>query len=117
MLVAGLHGQGYVHRDLYLSHIFFDPARPPQGSLCLIDLQRVMRPRWRFRRWRVKDLAALNYSTPRAIVSQADRLRWLRYYLGVKKLRAAGKQMAYRVIGKTNRISRREPRERTNRAP
>jgi Ser/Thr protein kinase RdoA (MazF antagonist) len=106
-LARRLHGLGMVHRDLYLSHIYFDPV---SQSLRLIDLQRVLRPVWRLSRWRVKDLAALNYSAPRPLISSADRLRWLREYLGTAKLGAAGKQWAYRVAGKTSRIARRDPR-------
>ncbi|MBS3733599.1 MAG: hypothetical protein KGY99_01590 [Phycisphaerae bacterium] len=62
-LVRALHGGGYVHRDLYASHVFLDVS---QGNvaLYLIDLARMFRPRWRRRRWVVKDLAALRYSMP-----------------------------------------------------
>jgi len=111
-LVAKLHGAGFIHRDLYLSHLFFDPRRSVDEALCLIDLQRVVRPRWRLRRWVIKDLAALNYSAPASLVSRADRVRWLRVYLGGKRLGAAGKRLAYRVIGKTQSIAAGEPRER-----
>ena len=62
-LVSALHRAGYVHRDLYASHIFMDEsdARP---ELYLIDLARMFRPRRRTFRWRVKDLAQLKYSMP-----------------------------------------------------
>ena len=110
-LVARLHGCGYFHRDLYLSHVFFDPDSPDQ-PLHLIDLQRVVAPhRWR-RRWVVKDLAALNMSAPIGLVSAADRIRWLKHYLGVSKLDAAAKCLAYRVVGKTSSIARHERRRR-----
>jgi plasmid stabilization system protein ParE len=80
-LVARFHRCGYVHRDLYLSHIFFDDRAAEAGALHLIDLQRVMKPKWRAGRWRVKDLASLNYSTPAALVTTGDRVRWLKCYL------------------------------------
>jgi len=68
-LVARLHRAGLVHRDLYASHVFFDPAG--EGSrLALIDLARAFRPRCRRFRWRVKDLAALKYSMPPAWVDR-----------------------------------------------
>ncbi len=102
-LIARFHADGYIHRDLYLSHVFFDPNGG--DSLHLIDLQRVMRPRWRRRRWIVKDLAALNYSAPPRLVSRTDRLRWLKHYLGVSKLDASAKRLAYRVAGKTQWIA------------
>lgn len=107
-LISRLHGQGYIHRDLYLSHVFYDPSPPMERSLCLIDLQRVIRPRWRFRRWMVKDLASLNFSTPSRLVSRTDRVRWLRRYLGIEKLDASARRLVYRVVGKTQRIAERE---------
>ena len=114
-----LHTGGYVHRDLYLSHIFFDPDAPLDDALCLIDLQRMIRPAVNRRRWIVKDLAALNYSAsptrgdaigPSDLVSQADRLRWLKLYLGAVKLDGSARRLAYRVIGKTMRIQSRAAR-------
>lgn len=109
-LIARLHQRGYVHRDLYLSHIFFDPDAAGD-RLHLIDLQRVFRPR-RMRRWIVKDLAALHASTPDAWITRTDRLRWLKFYLGLPKLNPAAKRLAFRVIGKTQALRRRERRRR-----
>lgn len=87
--IAGFHAAGFVHRDLYLSHVFI--TRPPEPDspavdrpeFALIDLQRVFRPRWRRLRWVVKDLAALDYSTPHACVSRLGRLRFLARYVRV----------------------------------
>jgi len=62
-LVGLLHGGGFVHRDLYASHVFLHDS--PEGlSLYLIDLARMFAPRMRLFRWRVKDLAQLKYSMP-----------------------------------------------------
>ena len=107
-LTARLHSRGYVHRDLYLSHVFYDPSKPDNQSLHLIDLQRVMRPSLRWRRWIIKDLAALNFSAPKRLVSASDRVRWLRAYLGIVKLDATARRLAYRVVGKTLAIARHE---------
>ncbi|UCC29585.1 MAG: hypothetical protein JSU86_15445 [Phycisphaerales bacterium] len=111
-LVARFHERGYIHRDLYLSHVFYDPASPPEESLCLIDLQRVVRPRLRHRRWIIKDLASLNFSAPGHLVSRTDRLRWLTHYLRVSKLDAPAKRLIYRVVGKTQGIAGHEDRRR-----
>ncbi len=107
-LVARLHECGFIHRDLYFSHIFHDPASPPESSLHLIDLQRVIRLRYLHRRWIVKDLASLNFSAPSDLVSRTDRIRWLTQYLGASKLDASAKRLAYRIVGKTRRIARHE---------
>lgn len=109
-LVGRLHRFGYIHRDLYLSHIFCDPAEPSGAGLNLIDVQRVIRPGWLRRRWVVKDLAALQFSAPDKVVSRTDRLRWLRAYLEIGKLDAHARRLAYRVIGKSASIARRERR-------
>lgn len=113
-LVAKLHALGCVHRDLYLSHVFLDPAAPAGQSLRLIDLQRVFRPTCRLRRWIVKDLAAFYFSAlgllPRGMLSRADALRWLKRYLGAPKLDASAKRLAYRIIGRTRRLMRRRPK-------
>jgi tRNA A-37 threonylcarbamoyl transferase component Bud32 len=63
-LVRDFHRGGYVHRDMYASHIFLDESRG-EPALYLIDLARMFRPRWRRFRWLVKDLAQLKYSMPR----------------------------------------------------
>jgi heptose I phosphotransferase len=79
-MVRKLHEGGLVHRDLYWNHVFSeDPRRgtPP----ALLDVERVFAPRWRWRRWLVKDLAGLLASLPVA-VSTRQRLRFLRAYLG-----------------------------------
>ncbi len=104
-LIARLHERGYIHRDLYLSHIFYDASASTETCLHLIDLQRVMRPRRRRRRWIVKDLASLNFSAPRGLVLQTERLRWLTRYLGTGKLDGSARRLAYRIMGKTQHIA------------
>ena len=109
-LIARLHKRGYIHRDLYLSHIFHNPTGTVDRSFHLIDLQRVIRPRGLRRRWIVKDLASLNFSAPTGLISDADRLRWLTHYLQVSKLDASARRLVYRVVGKTRRIAYHERR-------
>ena len=79
-LVRRFHEHGYVHRDLYTSHVFLSEC-DGDVRMCLIDLARMFRPRWRKFRWRVKDLAQLKYSMPTEWV---DRWwdRFLQRYLG-----------------------------------
>lgn len=111
-LIRAFHRAGYIHRDLYLSHIFYDPKGASARWLWLIDLQRVMRPRWCRRRWIDKDLAALNYSTPAGVASTSDRLRWFKRYCGLAKLDAIAKGAIRRVAAKTRRIARHDRRRK-----
>ncbi len=79
----------------------------------LIDLQRVrwQREGWP-RRWIVKDLAALDYSSPAGIVTRADKVRFLREYLGLRRLDAEGRALAASVAAKTRRIARHDAKLR-----
>jgi len=79
-LVRDLHVAGFVHRDLYSSHVFL--ADSGEGfELHLIDLARMFLPRRRRFRWRVKDLAQLRHSMPPQWV-EAHWEAFLRAYLG-----------------------------------
>jgi hypothetical protein len=105
--IARFHNTGCIHRDLYLCHIFvkFDRDEPSFG---LIDLARVIHPRWIRRRWIVKDLASLNYSTPAACATRTDRLRFLKAYLQHHSNDGLGdwKSLARAIANKTSRIDR-----------
>ena len=105
-LVSKLHSAGLVHRDLYLSHIFVDGLQDRSPRLFLLDLQRVLQPRRRFRRWVIKDLAALNYSTPAFVASRTDRWRFLRQYGRHLGLPDNLRNLARAVSVKTRRIAR-----------
>ncbi len=109
-LIRQFHKQGFVHRDLYLAHLFFDPTSPVYDAISMIDLQRIIEPDRHRTRWIVKDLASLNFSAPEPLVSRTSRLRWLRKYAGVRKLGRAERQLAYMVIGKTQQIARHDRR-------
>lgn len=103
-LVARLHRAGFVHRDLYLSHIFIEGE-----DFRLIDLQRVFRPRWRRRRWVVKDLAALHFSTPADRVGRWERLRFLCRYVRACGTGESPRRLARLIHTKTQRMARRRP--------
>ena len=102
-LVRKMHFAGLNHRDLYLSHIFLI-ANGGEKRLSLIDLQRVQRRARGFNRWVVKDLAALNYSSPGSVVSRADRVRFLLRYLRARSLDAKQKSLVMKIARKTERI-------------
>lgn len=112
-LVAKFHRAGFIHRDLYLAHVFIEPDVPESSScgprFTLIDLQRVFRPRWRMRRWVVKDLAALHYSTPEDRVGRWDRLRFLCRYRKVCPQGRSVRALARAVDRKAERMRSRRP--------
>jgi hypothetical protein len=116
--VGEFHAAGFVHRDLYLCHIFYtgrtsatgDGDAQAGGEFCLIDLQRVFRPRWRGRRWVVKDLAALDYSTPIDRAGKWERLRFLCRYVRACGGFGSARQLAALVGAKTARVARKQQR-------
>lgn len=81
MITRRMHGEGLFHRDLYLCHIFL--SREPDGRpfLRVIDLGRMINSCMECVRWTIKDLAALDYSSPKSVVTRADRARFLYHYL------------------------------------
>jgi heptose I phosphotransferase len=103
--VRRMHRAGFNHRDFYLSHIFLQTSA--QGFRpALIDLQRVQQKARGWNRWVVKDLAALNYSSPTSTVSRADRMRFLHRYLDTVNLDKRGKAFLRRINRKTEKIRR-----------
>lgn len=111
-LVARVHALGIAHRDLYLSHIFAEGVESDAPRLSIIDLQRVVPLGRGARRWIVKDLAALNYSTPAHAASARDRLRWLKRYRSLFGLRRQDRVLVRRIVGKTERMRRHDVRRR-----
>ena len=74
-----LHAAGLFHRDLYWCHFFVHEVGD-KLTCRLIDLQRIVRPRWPTR-WRLKDVAQFRFSTPAGVGDDLMR-RWLRVYCG-----------------------------------
>ncbi len=111
--VAAFHRAGFVHRDLYTCHIFMVDGDSPSAhpvtapSFRLIDLQRVFRPRLRVWRWRIKDLAALDYSTPADRIGRTDRLRFLCRYARCMGGRALARRLVKPIAARTRRLVRR----------
>ncbi len=81
-----LHRNGLNHRDFYLCHLLLQ--RRPDGEipdekaprLYLIDLHRVRRRQPLPRRWQVKDIAGIYFSSYPAGLTRTDRLRFIRTY-------------------------------------
>lgn len=87
-LTRDLHERRCFHKDLYLCHFYIartDTERLPStwsGRVLLIDLHRLSHHPWTWRWWQAKDLAQLLYSSDIVGVSAADRLWFVRNYLG-----------------------------------
>jgi len=96
-----MHEAGFKHQDFYLCHILINWSNPDDHLLFIADLHRVRRQRRNKGRWRIKDLAALNYSAPTKIASRTDRLRFLNTY---DPMLAKDKSFVMAIMRKTERI-------------
>jgi len=104
LLVHRMHEGGLFHRDLYLGHFFVKPGTEGGFELYLLDLQRVIQPKWMVERWRIKDLASLNFSAPRGWFTASDRLRFYMQYRQISQLANGDKSLIRRVIRKSRKI-------------
>lgn len=86
-LLSTMHHNGINHRDFYLGHLFLGDDLK---TIFVMDLDRADCRSHVSERWRVKDLAALHFSTPLSAFSKRQRLRFLRRYLG-GTLRGSGR--------------------------
>lgn len=118
-LAARLHDAGLHHRDLYLCHVFVKPG-PSESSevtLRLIDAGRVQRlPGWPLtRRWIVKDLAQLWYSTLSLPCTESQRGRLIEHYArqrgirGYRRLLGSIQRKSGRIARHDAKLRRRQP--------
>ncbi len=105
--VKRFHETNYRHRDLYLSHIFYDD----KGRFCLIDLARAFKPGLFAGRFQIKDIAQLYYSAPGSFFSRTDRLRFYLGYTGRSKLIGKDKVFIRKVINKAGRMARHDVKQ------
>ena len=101
-----LHGARLYHRDFYLCHFLIreDPQAPDGFELALIDFLRLKRSARR--RWQIKDLAQLLFSTDIPGITRTDRLRFWKHYLGVERLDRAARRQLRSILAKANRYRR-----------
>lgn len=82
-----MHDAGVNHRDFYLGHFLLQAKTldevDPDAPLYLIDLHRAQVRRRVPRRWRLKDLGGLYFSTARLGMTHRDLLRFVRAYTGM----------------------------------
>lgn len=113
-LAAKLHDAGLHHRDLYLCH-FMAKVEGGNVDLKLIDTARLKPlPRFLARRWIVKDLAQLWYSTMKLAVTDGQRAAWLARYAAQRKI-AQAENLRRSIEQKARSIARHDARLRRNR--
>jgi len=104
LLARRIHEAGLFHRDFYLGHVFVTDRKEGEMELYLMDLQRIFRPKWRIERWRIKDLASLNFSAPPGWFTATDRLRFYKQYRGIPRLEDRDRSLIRRITRKSQRI-------------
>lgn len=104
-----LHGAGFVHKDFYIGHILVAPVNG-SPELFLIDLQRVVKPALLWRRWLLKDLGAMAYSTLNARASSTMLMRAFLDYSNVTTLGPAEKAIARAALRRVAWLRTRTPK-------
>jgi heptose I phosphotransferase len=92
-----LHRNGVNHRDFYICHFLMDLNSNPASSvfnLYLIDLHRVQIRSRTPRRWIIKDLSGLFFSSMDIGLTKRDLFRFMKVYSG-KPLRSIFKEDLY----------------------
>lgn len=107
LVVRRLHEHDLFHRDLYLCHVFLTHNADGSVVLRLLDLARMLSRPVRRRRWMIKDLAALDHSSPAPLVTRADRMRFLYHYLPEsRRSRSAVRELISSVQARARRMAR-----------
>jgi|GEM_PF-118173 len=109
-LVSRMHRLGFNHRDLYLCHLLIKKNTEADRIVYIADLHRVDRRRRVGTRWKVKDLAALNYSADARCITRTDRLRFMRHYHDGDESDISLRRFIRKVLRKTERIRRHDRR-------
>jgi len=97
-----MHSAGINHRDYYLCHILVDDRE----RLYVIDLHRVSVRDKIGKRWMVKDLAALLFSSLEVPVTHGQRLAFYKRYMQTNRLSADDKTLIRLIVKKCNKIAR-----------
>ena len=113
-----LHNSGANHRDFYLVHFLLQPGlkagllHPDASRLFVIDLHRMQLRRKTPKRWKIKDVAGLHYSSMDLGLSTRDRLRFIRLYSGGSLRQALGRDRPFweRVERRAKRLYAAEQR-------
>lgn len=103
-IVGRMHAKGLHHQDLYLCH-FLCGSEQDGLPLTLIDLQRVERSGRLSRKWQVKDLAQLHFSSAQYITRQ-DMWRFWKVYNSIYHTGRRKIPLWHSILRKSERIRR-----------
>lgn len=85
-IIKTMHKHGINHRDCYVCHFLFKESVPgsfyPNFDLVLIDLHRAQIRTKTPKRWIIKDLAGLYFSSKQASLTKRDYFRLMTLYSG-----------------------------------
>lgn len=108
-MAGEMHAANCAHQDLYLVHIFV--LENDDDAIRLIDLQRLIMQDKLSRRWRVKDLAQLLFSSA-PLVTRSDILFFWKIYTGIAgKGLYKNRALLKSIISKAGRITKRHARK------
>lgn len=111
-LTLDMHWIGFNHRDYYLCHLFVKDTDCGVPELRIIDLQRVAHRMFPSRRWLVKDLAQLHYSSLPLPLTDKDRLRFFAIYSSGERNRSLRRKTLRQILHKSQSITRHDARLR-----
>ena len=97
-----MHSAGINHKDYYLCHILMDNRE----RLYVIDLHRVNVRDKIGKRWMIKDLAAMLFSSLEVPVTHGQRLAFYKRYMQTSRLSADDKTLIRLIVKKCNKIAR-----------
>lgn len=108
-MARALHSRNFFHKDFYAGHIFIQQEN---GSVkfYLLDLQRLKKHMLSPKRWCVKDLAQLQFTTRFRAITLKDRIDFLHCYLQCSKLDKSGRALFRAIQKKTQKIENHIPK-------
>ena len=113
-----MHQSGLNHLDFNATHVLLNDIATGQDldlQVAVFDLQRVASNIMASWRWPVKTLAELNFTLPRELFSEDERLFMLRTYLGQDKLAGHHRLLWRMICAKTEKIERHTLKRRARR--
>ncbi|MDY6862356.1 MAG: lipopolysaccharide kinase InaA family protein [Thermodesulfobacteriota bacterium] len=108
-LTFKMHKAGFNHKDFYLCHILINMDDKGESfRLYIVDLHRAnLNGRVKLY-FRIKDLAALNYSAPKGIINRSDKLLFYKAYQGKGNYTLYDKFVIWCILKKSQKIFRHE---------